>query len=240
VFTYSALGNESADVFATGVKVSAGGTCFNAEGIWGSWPVTTRLTGGFNVANALAAFTAACAQGLPPRAVVAALGEVSGVPGRFEVVNSGGEFTVVVDYAHTPDGLLNVLKAARCVARGRLITVFGCGGDRDRVKRPVMGEIAVSLSDFTVITSDNPRTEDPLKIIDEILSGIPAGCSKDRFTVEPDRRLAIRRAIGMAAAGDVVVIAGKGHEDYQIIGTQKLPFDDRREALAALAELGKA
>ncbi len=240
VVTYSAQGNKDADVFASGVIVSASGTCFTVEGAWGCWPLALRLTGGFNVANALAAFAAACALGLPPRTVVEALGEVRGVPGRFEVVNPGGEFIVVVDYAHTPDGLLNVLTAARRVTRGKLITVFGCGGDRDRKKRPVMGDIAVRLSDYTIITSDNPRTEDPLKIIGEILAGIPAERRKDRFTVEPDRRLAIRRAIGMAGAGDVVIIAGKGHEDYQIIGTQKLPFDDRKEALAALAELGKA
>jgi cell division protein FtsL len=151
----------------------------------------------------------------------------SGIP-------SGQDFAVVVDYAHTPDGLENILKTAREIAGGRLITVFGCGGDRDRTKRPQMGAIAARYSDFAVITSDNPRTEEPLAIIRDIEQGLKFGPSGEKYCVEPDRRQAIHLAIGMAGTGDVVVIAGKGHEDYQIVGTQRFPFDDRLEAAEAL------
>jgi UDP-N-acetylmuramoyl-L-alanyl-D-glutamate--2,6-diaminopimelate ligase len=157
---------------------------------------------------------------------------VHGVPGRFEAVDAGQPFTVVVDYAHTPDGLENLLRSAREITAGRLICVFGCGGDRDRAKRPLMGAIARRLADVAVVTSDNPRSEDPEAIIAEITAGFP-------MDVEPDRRAAIRAAVAAAADGDVVVIAGKGHEQGQEVAGRTVPFDDRevaREALAALAE----
>jgi len=191
----------------------------------------------FNVYNALAAFATTAALGVPAEVIKKALEGVEGVPGRFELVNCGQDFTVIVDYAHTPDGLENVLKTARQLTGGRLITVFGCGGDRDRQKRPLMGRIAAAYSDYTVITSDNPRTEDPLLIIEEIMAGLKLAAEEDSYNIEPDRRKAIRMAVGMANKDDVVVIAGKGHEDYQGIGTRKYPFDDRLEAMAALEEL---
>jgi UDP-N-acetylmuramoyl-L-alanyl-D-glutamate--2,6-diaminopimelate ligase len=174
--------------------------------------------------------------GCPPELVKEALEGVSGVPGRFETVDCGQDFTVVVDYAHTPDGLENILKAARTVAAaGRIITVFGCGGDRDRAKRPMMGEIAGRYSQVPIITSDNPRTEDPDLIIRDIEEGIKEVTAG--YRVIPDRREAIRAAVSEARRGDMVVIAGKGHEDYQIIGTEKIPFDDREEARKALGAL---
>ena len=196
--------------------------------------VSLRLVGAFNVANALAAATTALAMGIAPEAVLAGLESAHGVPGRFEAVRAGQPFAVIVDYSHTPDSLENALEAARGFAAGRLICVFGCGGDRDRGKRPLMGEIATRLADHTIITSDNPRSEDPLAIIDEILAGVHEG----RAVVEPDRRVAIEQAVAQARPGDVVLIAGKGHETGQIIGSVKVPFDDRLVARAALERIG--
>lgn len=236
VYTYGVKG--PADVWAENIRVGARGVHFTVRGKWGRCPLNLKITGLFNVYNALGAFTASAAMGVPTEIIRDALESTRGVPGRFELVDSGQDFAVIVDYAHTPDGLENILKTARQIAEGRLITVFGCGGDRDRAKRPLMGEIAARYSDYAVLTSDNPRTEDPLKIIDEIEEGVRPAAEKGRYAVEPDRRRAIRLAVGMAQRGDVVMIAGKGHEDYQIIGTQKLPFDDRQEAAAALREVG--
>lgn len=234
VFTYGI--KCPADVQAEDILVTARGARFTAAGRWGRCTLNLKMTGLFNVYNALAAYTASAALGVPVDVIKASLEAARGVPGRFELVDAGQDFAVVVDYAHTPDGLENILKTAKEVAGGRLITVFGCGGDRDRTKRPQMGAIAARYSDFAVITSDNPRTEDPLAIIQEIEQGLRPDAEKEKYTVEPDRRLAIRLAVGMARPGDVVVIAGKGHEDYQIIGTQKLPFDDRLEAAGVLEE----
>lgn len=229
--------DQPADVRASEIRVAPLGVSFAVDSPWGNCRLNLKLTGLFNVYNALAAFAATGALGAKPSQIKAALEKVAGVPGRFELVNCGQEFPVVVDYAHTPDGLENVLKAARSITGGRLITVFGCGGDRDRTKRPRMGAIAARYSDYTVITSDNPRTEDPLKIIEEIEAGVqPAG--RAHYEIEPDRRLAIRLALKAAGAGDLVLIAGKGHESYQVIGTKKFPFDDRRETEKALGELG--
>ena len=163
---------------------------------------------------------------------------LAGVPGRMEAVDSGQEFLVVVDYAHTPDGVENVLGAARPLARDRVIVVLGCGGDRDRTKRPLMGRAATSLADLSVITSDNPRSEDPLAIIAEIEPGARAGGG--RYVVEPDRRTAIRLALREAHAGDVVVIAGKGHETGQEFADRTIPFDDRAVAREELTEIGPA
>jgi UDP-N-acetylmuramoyl-L-alanyl-D-glutamate--2,6-diaminopimelate ligase len=191
--------------------------------------VTLRLVARFNVENALAAATAALATGVPPAAVRAALAAAEGVPGRFEAVRAGQPFSVVIDYSHTPDSLENALLAARAVTRGRVLVVFGCGGDRDRGKRPLMGEIAARLADKTFVTSDNPRSEDPQAIIGEIVAGISAG-RRGRLAVEPDRRAAIGLALRAARSGDVVVIAGKGHEQGQKIGDSVIPFDDRAVA----------
>jgi UDP-N-acetylmuramoyl-L-alanyl-D-glutamate--2,6-diaminopimelate ligase len=192
---------------------------------------TLALPGSFNVENALGAAAAARVLGVDDATIRRGLEAVRGVPGRFESVDEGQPFRVIVDYAHKPASLENVLRAARALARGRVICVFGCGGDRDREKRPLMGRLAYELADVAIVTSDNPRTEDPLAIIDEVLRGAP------ELDVEPDRRAAITRAIDAAREGDVVLIAGKGHEQGQEIAGVKLPFDDRevaREALRAV------
>jgi UDP-N-acetylmuramoyl-L-alanyl-D-glutamate--2,6-diaminopimelate ligase len=235
VITYGI--SEKADVRAWDIKIAGSGCSFKVAGK--KYPpaeLHMKLTGLFNVYNTLAAYTVAMEGGCPPELVKEALEGVSGVPGRFETVDCGQDFTVVVDYAHTPDGLENILKAARTVAAaGRIITVFGCGGDRDRAKRPMMGEIAGRYSQVPIITSDNPRTEDPDLIIRDIEEGIKEVTAG--YRVIPDRREAIRAAVSEARRGDMVVIAGKGHEDYQIIGTEKIPFDDREEARKALGAL---
>ena len=191
-----------------------------------------RLSGGFNRLNGLAAVTVSRLLGVPPRAVGDGLERVAGVPGRFETIDEGQPFTVIVDYSHKPGALEAVLRAARELTAGRLICVFGAGGDRDRGKRPQMGQVANELADLAVVTSDNPRSEDPVAIIEEILTGMDGDP-----VVEPDRRRAIAIAIGEADEGDAVVIAGKGNEQGQEFADRKIPFDDRevaREALRAL------
>jgi UDP-N-acetylmuramoyl-L-alanyl-D-glutamate--2,6-diaminopimelate ligase len=197
--------------------------------------VTMPLPGHFNIENALAALAAGEALGIDLTVGAEALATAQQVPGRFEPIDEGQDFMVLVDYAHTPDSLENVLSAARRLTDGRLLVVFGCGGDRDREKRPLMGQISAELSDLAVITSDNPRSEDPGAIIEEIL----AGSGRDAVEVEPDRRAAIARGLEAADEGDVVVIAGKGHEQGQEFeGGRKVPFDDRdvaREELHRLA-----
>jgi len=229
--------HQAADVRAAGVRPVPGGVEFLLESEWGSAPVALRLSGLFNVYNALAAACVGLVRGFTPEEIAGVLGRVRGVPGRFERVDQGQEYTVIIDYAHTPDGLENLLRAAREIAPGRLISVFGCGGDRDRTKRPLMGAISARGADYSVLTSDNPRTEDPLAIIMDIEEGYRR-VRPDGYAVVPDRREAIRHAFERARPGDVVVIAGKGHEDYQIIGTKRLKFDDRREAAAILAAMG--
>jgi UDP-N-acetylmuramoyl-L-alanyl-D-glutamate--2,6-diaminopimelate ligase len=198
--------------------------------------VRLPLPGRFNVLNALAAIAMARRLGVADETSAAALAQTARVPGRMEHVGAAG-VDVLIDYAHTPDALENVLRAARETSRGRVAVVFGCGGDRDRGKRPEMGAIAAALADSIVVTSDNPRGEDPQAIIDQIVAGIPAGSA---FAVEPDRGRAIERAILDAGSGDVVVVAGKGHETYQIVGERTLHFDDRDAARAALAERVRA
>jgi UDP-N-acetylmuramoyl-L-alanyl-D-glutamate--2,6-diaminopimelate ligase len=190
--------------------------------------------GDFNVLNALAAIATGVALGLPLAAIQRGIAATPPIPGRFERVDCGQDFAVLVDYAHKPDALRRVLQSARALTRGRVIAVFGCGGDRDRGKRPLMGEIASRCSDRVIVTSDNPRSEDPDQIIADILAGVP-GDRRHAVYVERDRREAIRLALAAARAGDTVVIAGKGHETYQLVGGQRLPFDDRavvRELLA--------
>jgi UDP-N-acetylmuramoyl-L-alanyl-D-glutamate--2,6-diaminopimelate ligase len=219
---------------ATDVEVSAASHSFT----WRATPITVGLGGSFNVMNSLAAATAAAELGIGPDVIAAGLGAAGPVPGRFELVTDPhGErgLTAVVDYAHTPDGLEEVLTAARAVARGRVIVVFGCGGDRDRAKRPLMGGVAARLADVVVVTSDNPRSEPPATIIHEVLAGIPAG-GRDKVTVEPDRAAAIAAALEVAGDGDVVVVAGKGHETTQTVGDRVLEFDDREVVRSLLEE----
>ena len=203
---------------------------------WRGQAVRVGIGGAFNAMNSLAAATVGAALGLEPAVVAAGLAGSGTVPGRFEPVDAGQPFSVIVDFAHTPDGLREALSAARAAAAGgRVIAVFGCGGDRDREKRPEMGAVASELADHVVVTSDNPRSEDPLAIINAIIQGVP-GDYRDRVVSEPDRRRAFAAAFQVAGAGDVVVIAGKGHETTQTIGDLVVPFDDRavaRELLEA-------
>ena len=197
--------------------------------------VSVKAPGRFNIYNAAGAMAASAELGIPPGKAAEALESFTGVPGRMESVHCGQRFLVAVDYAHTPDALQRVLSQGKIIAEKRLIAVFGCGGDRDSRKRPVMGEIAYREADIAIVTSDNPRTEDPLKIIGDILTGFPPESSP---IVEPDRKKAIHRAIETAEDGDVVIIAGKGHEDYQILGREKIHFDDREHAGEALEKRG--
>jgi UDP-N-acetylmuramoyl-L-alanyl-D-glutamate--2,6-diaminopimelate ligase len=224
--------DQGADLRGEDVEVGADGIRFRAGGL----EVQSRLRGAFNVHNCLAALAASRQVGIDDDAAVAGIAALAGVPGRMEPVDAGQPFLVVVDYAHTPDSLENVLLAARPLAgTHRVIAVFGCGGDRDRVKRPIMGEVATRLADLTVVTSDNPRSEDPRAIIAEIEPGARRGGG--RYVVEPDRRAAIRLALAEASPGDVVVVAGKGHERGQEFADRTIPFDDRVVARDELDEL---
>ena len=230
-----------ADWRATDVAASLEGTSFRLRSPGGSVPVRLRLAGQFNVANALGALAAADALGIGLETAVAGLEGLAGVPGRFERVDAGQPFTVLVDYAHTPDSLDNLLRAARAVTGGRVIVVFGCGGDRDRAKRPLMGEIAGRLADVAVVTSDNPRSEAPEAIVAEVAEGVAHSAGPGGFLVEVDRRAAIRAALAMAGPGDAVLLAGKGHEQGQeFAGGRKVPFDDRQVAAEELRVLLEA
>lgn len=197
----------------------------------------TGITGLFNVSNVLAATGAALAERVPMANIAAALGAFTGVPGRFELVRAGQDFSVIVDYAHTPDGMENVLRTARAVTTGRIIVVFGCGGDRDRTKRPIMGQMAAELADIVVLTSDNPRTEDPQAILDEVETGVLPAIGTKPYEKLVDRRMAIFHAVQKARKGDTVVILGKGHETYQILKDGTIHFDDRETAAEAIRGL---
>ena len=223
-----------ADVRATDIVATDRGIAFQADGV----PIRSSLRGRFNVENCLAAFATARALGIDDETAAAAISSVHGVPGRVETVEAGQEFLVMVDYAHTPVSVENVLRAARPLTAARLILVLGCGGDRDRSKRPGMGRAATSHADLTVITSDNPRSEDPSAIIAEIEPGAKEGGG--HYVVEPDRRAAIRLAVSEASPGDVVVIAGKGHETHQELADRTIDFDDRVVASEELRRAGKA
>ncbi|HVL89028.1 MAG TPA: UDP-N-acetylmuramoyl-L-alanyl-D-glutamate--2,6-diaminopimelate ligase [Actinomycetota bacterium] len=223
-----------ADVRATDVVMGAGGSRFVCVTPAVRVPVSVRLAGPFNVSNALAALATMYALGLDVEKAAAGIEAMPGVPGRFERVDDGEEFTVLVDYAHTPDSVERVLRAAREICRGRLVVVVGCGGDRDRAKRPLMGASAVALADRAILTSDNPRSEEPRAIIAEMEQG--ARETGRPYEVEVDRRAAIRAAVRDARPGDVIVIAGKGHESGQEFAGHTVPFDDRavaREEIAA-------
>lgn len=198
--------------------------------------IRSPLIGKINVYNILAACCAGMTFQLPPEIIVRGIAACPGVPGRFERVDEGQQFAVVVDYSHTDDALRNAISVARTLNPKRVITVFGCGGDRDRTKRPIMGQVAGELSDVAIVTSDNPRSEDPLQIINDVMVG--ARRTDTRMMVEPDRAVAIRKAIQEAGAGDLVLIAGKGHETYQIFKDHTIHFDDREAAREALRAFG--
>ena len=217
------------------IEVRLSGSSFTLLTPKDEFRVTIKAPGRFNVYNAAGAIAAAVQLGIPARDAVQAAGSFPGVPGRMERVNCGQEFLVAVDYAHTPDALERVLKQGSVIAENRVIVVFGCGGDRDSTKRPIMGRIAAEIADTVFVTSDNPRTEDPHSIIQEILTGISSEFSP---IVEENRAEAIKMAVQTASAGDVLIIAGKGHEDYQILGTEKIHFDDREQARNALTGRG--
>jgi UDP-N-acetylmuramoyl-L-alanyl-D-glutamate--2,6-diaminopimelate ligase len=232
--TFSAEGAE-ADYSARDVEFDALGASFSL----GTLRLRTALPGHFNVANALGAFAVAEAMGVGGDIAAAGLARAARVPGRFEPVDEGQAFGVLVDYAHTPDSLENVLRAARRITAGRVISVFGAGGDRDRDKRPKMGRAGAELSDLAVITSDNPRSEDPAQIVAEVAAGAEAAEGAAELEVIVDRREAIALALGRARPGDTVVIAGKGHEQGQEFeGGRKIPFDDREVAREELGKLG--
>jgi UDP-N-acetylmuramoyl-L-alanyl-D-glutamate--2,6-diaminopimelate ligase len=237
-WTYS-LQNPKADILAEDVRLSLEGTRFRARTPGGVLEVETPLVGAFNVKNALAAVGAGLALGLPSDAVRRGIAALPGVPGRMERVLAGQDFTVLVDYAHTDDALRNLLETVRGLAPRRVVTVFGCGGDRDRTKRPLMGAVAARLSDVVILTSDNPRSEPPEAILEEIRRGIPAARAADTLVIA-DRREAIARALEMGREGMVVVIAGKGHEPYQVLRDRTVPFDDRQVARDVLARLAGA
>jgi UDP-N-acetylmuramoyl-L-alanyl-D-glutamate--2,6-diaminopimelate ligase len=238
VWTYALKSH--ADLRAENVRLSLGGTTFTAATPAGSFTVESHLVGEHNVYNLLAAIGVALHEGATPDQVRQAVARVTNVPGRLERVMAGQNFTVVVDYAHTEDALVRLLSAAQALKAGRIITVFGCGGDRDRGKRPKMGRAAVQYSDVVILTSDNPRTENPLSILQEVEAGVTEALrqrSHVQYRMMEDRREAIATAVREARPGDMVLIAGKGHEDYQIIGTQKFHFDDREVAREAIQRL---
>ena len=229
------VGSADAELTMSDLVMGSSGVEGRLSSPLGEGTFHSPLLGRFNVMNLLQAVGVLLQQGLPLESLLEAISTFRGVPGRMErvVVDAKGSDlpTVLVDYAHTPDGLSSALKACRPFANGKLICVFGCGGDRDRGKRPQMAAIAAEIADAVVVTSDNPRTEDPQQILDDVVKGIPSGTA---LNVTLDRAEAIAAAIQDAGAQDLVLIAGKGHEDYQILGTQKVHFDDREQALNAL------
>jgi UDP-N-acetylmuramoyl-L-alanyl-D-glutamate--2,6-diaminopimelate ligase len=235
-------GIKAGDWRAAAYQLTPSGATFDLETPAGSARVASRLAGEVNILNLLAALAAAHARGVPFAELVTAIPALATVPGRFQLVHAGQPFTIIVDYAHTDDALRNLTALARQIIRSsaaqhpRIITVFGCGGDRDQTKRPRMGQAAGEGSDFVVATSDNPRSEDPHAILAEIEPGLKATGTK--YTVEPDRATAIRLALQAAQLEDIVLIAGKGHEKEQILADRTIPFDDAAVALAVLAELG--
>lgn len=231
--TYSAK-RMDADYTARNIRYRSDGIDYELVGMGVIGRVSAHIPGGFSVYNTLAAASCALTLGLPFNGVITALAELKGVKGRIEVVPTGRDFTVIIDYAHTPDALEKILRAVRGFAKGRIVALFGCGGDRDRTKRPLMGAVTAKNADFCIVTSDNPRTEDPAAIIADILPGMEDIGTP--YVVIENRRDAIRYAIEHAQKDDVVLLAGKGHEDYQIIGREKHHFDEREVIASILAE----
>ncbi|MFN9861047.1 MAG: Mur ligase family protein, partial [Pseudanabaena sp.] len=235
VWTYS-ISNSQADFYTDNLTYLPNGATGTLHTPQGAITFKSSLVGRFNVENILAAIATALHMGMSLTEVTSRLPEFKSVPGRVErvQVSDDQDVTVVVDYAHTPDSLENLLKAMRPFTQRELVCVFGCGGDRDRTKRPLMGGIAARLADRVYVTSDNPRTEDPQRILDDVVVGVKADIGDKPLTIEGDRHKCIQLAIMEARAGDTILIAGKGHEDYQIIGREKIHFDDREEAQLAL------
>ncbi|WP_251549242.1 UDP-N-acetylmuramoyl-L-alanyl-D-glutamate--2,6-diaminopimelate ligase [Neobacillus muris] len=221
-----------ADIRAENVEMSPSGTRFDIVIGGEKYPINIKLIGIFSIYNVLASISAAIVSGIAIKDIIASLEELEGIAGRFELVQAGQDFTVIVDYAHTPDSLENVLNTVRQFAKKRVFVVVGCGGDRDRTKRPLMAQIACRLATDPVFTSDNPRSEDPLAILKEMEAGVQG----KSYQVIPDRKEAITWAVNQASAGDCILIAGKGHETYQIIGTAVHDFDDRLVARKAIEE----
>lgn len=233
VITYGI--DKEADLRATNIKITGSGTSFHIDSYAGSAEVNLQMIGKFNVYNALAAIAVGLIERIPLKTIIASIERLPSVRGRFERVSTDEDFNVIVDYAHTPDGLENVLRAAREITTGKLYCVFGAGGDRDKSKRPLMGQTVIAGSDVAVVTSDNPRSEDPEAIVEDIIQGIKEVTDdSSRYVKIVDRKSAIEYAIKQAVAGDLVLIAGKGHEDYQILADQVIHFDDREIAEAAL------
>lgn len=228
--------NEGCELRAENIKVTSRGSSFDIIYRGESYAANIQIPGRFSVYNAICAAGAALQLGIDINTVIDGLAKAVGVVGRVEVVPTDTDYTVIIDYAHTPDGLENIIKCVKGFAEGRTITLFGCGGDRDSAKRPVMGEIAGKLSDYSIITSDNPRTEDPEKIICDIEAGMKR--TNGKYTVITDRREAIGYALDTAKAGDVIIMAGKGQETYQIIGKEKHDFDERIEVYRHLKDKG--
>lgn len=234
--TYSTLGKGTLN--ASDVHMSTKNSQYTVNYKGESYPVSMNTTGLFNVYNTLAAIGACLQEGISMEAIDTALKTFSSVPGRFELIEEGQDFAVVVDYAHTPDGLQNILETAKAIKENRIIIVFGCGGDRDATKRPIMGRIAAEYGDKIYVTSDNPRTEDPVQIVKDVEVGVKEALRDGTsYEVIVDRREAINHAIHDAKAGDIVIIAGKGHENYQILKNETIHFDDREEARKALKEI---
>ncbi len=226
--------DKDADLKAENIHISADGVKFKLEYNGKEYPVSLNTPGKFSIYNALGAIGACIIMGIDMNTIIEGLAENKGVSGRFQTVKSKRGFNAIVDYAHTPDGLENILKTAKEFAKGKIITVFGCGGDRDRTKRPIMGEIAGIYSDYCIITSDNPRTENPAQILDDVEPGTKkSGCE---YTKIVDRREAINYAVSIAKENDLVVIAGKGHENYQIFADKTIHFDDVEEVRKAFGE----
>lgn len=234
VMTYGI--EKPATVKAEGIQLAPSGVSYTALTPLGKIKLDLKLTGFFNIYNSLGALTAGLSLGIDPQAIKSGLEAVNGVPGRFQLVPGAAQFGVIVDYAHTPDGLENILKTGRGLSPRKLLLVFGCGGDRDRTKRPIMGAIASKMADFTIITSDNPRSENPGQIIKEIEAGFQNASPQKHYLTEVDRTAAIKKIIAMAGPGDLVLIAGKGHETYQDFGDHRIHFDDREVAAEALKE----
>ena len=222
---------------AHNIHVSNTGVNYLLVSPYGERELKLNLTGHFNVYNSLAAAGACLVEGVSLDMIKRGLEAVVGVPGRFESIENEFGFGIIVDYAHTPDGLENILKTARQLTKGRIVLVFGAGGDRDKGKRPVMGRVAAELADVTIITSDNPRSEDPLSICRDIEEGFLAAAPDGDCVIVLDRREAIKYAISTAEDSDIVLIAGKGHETYQEFKNTKIHFDDREEVIAAIKEL---
>ncbi len=233
VFTFSTERND-ADITAKDIRLSPEGIMFRSLVGFEIITVTLGIPGMFSAYNALTALSVCIVLGIEAKAAAKALGHCKGVMGRAEVYPTGRDFSVIIDYAHTPDALSNILRTVRGFAKGRVVLVFGCGGDRDRDKRPIMGTIAGRLADYVYVTSDNPRTEQPMDIIGNITAGMKN--TKAAYEVIENRREAIKAAVKNAKTGDVIILAGKGHETYQIIGTEKLHFDEREVLAEILSE----